>query len=78
MQIWGSKVELTGCDIVGEVGIAAGDSELDMAGVRVQAAKAAIRADASVRVVFSVSRVDSPHTHDFLHGTRHLARDGAL
>jgi pimeloyl-ACP methyl ester carboxylesterase len=62
-----STVTVTGGAIEAEVAIEALKSRLDLAGVRLTATTAAVRAPARSTVVFSVSRIESPHTQGAVH-----------
>jgi hypothetical protein len=73
-----SNVELTGCDVAGDVAIEVAESELDLAGVHLEGRQAAVRTVGANRILFSVSRVESPTTHGFQHGPVFLASGGQL
>ena len=54
----------TAVDITGEVAVSAENSNLDLAGVRLAGRTAAVVASQPSGIIFSVSRVESPHTDD--------------
>lgn len=64
----GSTVMVTGGRIEGDTAIAALGSRLDLAAVEVEGRNAAVIAPNRSYVVFSLSRVRSPHTQGELHG----------
>ena len=63
-----ATVVMTGGAISGKVAINVLGSRLDLAGVRVTATEAAVRAQRTSSVVFSVSRIESPRTRGVVHG----------
>lgn len=63
----GSTIVMTGGSIEGDVAIAALGSRLDLAAVEVEGREAAMTAPKRSYVVFSLSRVRSPHTQGELH-----------
>jgi pimeloyl-ACP methyl ester carboxylesterase len=73
-----SRLAMTGTDVVGEVGIEADRSDLDLAGVSVTGRRASVHAAESTRIVFSVSRLDSPRYRGFVHETRTVERGGEI
>jgi pimeloyl-ACP methyl ester carboxylesterase len=68
-----ARVTMTGGRIEGGVAVYALDSQLDLAGIEVVARRAAVQAGAASSVVFSISRLDSPHTRGDVHGYYHVA-----
>lgn len=63
----GSSIVMTGGRIEGDVAITALGSRLDLAAVEVEGREAAVTAPKKSYVVFSLSRVRSPHTRGELH-----------
>jgi pimeloyl-ACP methyl ester carboxylesterase len=78
LMVSGSKVQVTASDLVGEVGIQAEKSELDLAGVMVRGRRAAVLAAGPISLLFSVSRVESQRAQTFAHGVRELRRNEEL
>jgi pimeloyl-ACP methyl ester carboxylesterase len=68
VDITGSRVKITGGEIVGDVAIATESSDLDLAGVRIEGHSAAVRSPGLADVLCSVCPVSSPHRNDWLHG----------
>jgi pimeloyl-ACP methyl ester carboxylesterase len=67
LQVKGSRVELTACELAGEVAIDTDNSDLDLAGVDLRGKRAAVRVTGSSRLIVSVSSVDSPLQRRFVH-----------
>jgi len=67
LQVVGSQVEITACDLSGNVALDSRDSQVDLAGVNLQGRRAGIHVSGASRMLFSVSRVDSPVGHRYLH-----------
>jgi pimeloyl-ACP methyl ester carboxylesterase len=78
LMVSGSKVEVTASDLVGEVGIQAEKSELDLAGVTTRGRRAAVLAQGPASLLFSVSRIESQRAQTFVHGVRELRRNEEL
>jgi pimeloyl-ACP methyl ester carboxylesterase len=78
MEVKNSRVTMTGTDVVGEVGIEADRSDLDLAGVSLTGHRASVHAIESTRIVFSVSRLDSPRYRGLVHETRTVDRGGEI
>jgi pimeloyl-ACP methyl ester carboxylesterase len=72
VEITGSRVKMTGCEVIGDVGIRAEASDLDLAGVRIEGRTAAVRSPRLADVLCSVCPVTSPHRRDHLHGIYHV------
>jgi hypothetical protein len=72
IDVAGSRIRMTGGEIVGEVGVAAETSDLDLAGVRIEGRRAAVRSPRQVDVLCSVCPVSSPTRGDHLHGVYHV------
>ena len=75
-----ARIAMTNGSIRGPVAITLRDSRLDLAGVQVEGREAAVQAQdsgpaAASSVVFSISRVRSPHTDAAMHGY-HAAASG--
>jgi len=68
LAVTGSRVTATALDIRSDVGIESSASTLDLAGVRIEAASRAVRGLRPSRLLFSVSRVDSPDYEAYFHG----------
>jgi hypothetical protein len=69
-----SKVELTSVDFEAKVAIETEASRIDLAGVDIAATEAALRAKRRASsLVFSVSRLKSPRTNGYRHGTQRLS-----
>ena len=66
--IVGSEITATATDVSGDVAINASRSRLDFAGVRLAGRSAALIAEQASNVTFSVSWIQSPHTHGPMHG----------
>jgi len=65
-----SEITLTNVSIEGNVAIQASSSRLDLAGVMLAGKTAAVSAKKDSTLIFSVSRVESPHTAGYVHGSR--------
>ena len=70
MRADGAHVVITSSRIEGKVAITAIKARLDIAGSWIVGEQAAVAARETSEVVFSVSRVESPHTYNYLHGLR--------
>ena len=71
-----SDIAVTNGDISGAIAIRANDSRLDLAGVHLNGSRDAVKAVDS-KIVFSVSRVHSPHMDGAMHAYRKMG-DGVL
>lgn len=67
LEVKGSRVELTACELAGDVAIDTDNSDLDMAGVELRGKRAAVHVTGASRLTFSVSKVDSPVQRRFVH-----------
>jgi len=65
-----ARVVITGSRIEGHTAITLAESKLDVAGSRIVGEQAAILARSTSDVIFSVTRVESPHTFGNQHGLR--------
>jgi pimeloyl-ACP methyl ester carboxylesterase len=72
LQLAGSHVEITACDLSGAVALDSEDSEVDLAGVNLQGRRAGVHVAGSSRMIFSVCRLDSPINHRYLHDVMEL------
>jgi hypothetical protein len=72
IDVTGSRIKMTGGEIVGDVGISAESSDLDLAGVRIEGRRAAVRSPARADILCSVCPVVSPGRDDWLHGIYHV------
>jgi len=73
-----ARVSITSSLIEGRVAIIAVKSNLDIAGSRIVGTEAALQAPLKSEVLFSVSRVQSPHFRGSLHGLRIIGPDNPL
>jgi pimeloyl-ACP methyl ester carboxylesterase len=67
LEVKGSRVELTACELAGNVAIDTDNSDLDLAGVELRGKRAAVHVTSASRLIFSVSKVDSPVQRRFVH-----------
>jgi pimeloyl-ACP methyl ester carboxylesterase len=72
LQVVGSRLEITACDLSGTVALDSEDSEVDLAGVNLQGRRAGVHVAGSSRMIFSVCRLDSPINHRYLHDVMEL------
>jgi hypothetical protein len=72
VEVADSRVKITGGEIIGDVGIAAESSDLDLAGVRIDGRSAAVRSPRLADVLCSVCPISSPNRRDYLHGIYHV------
>ena len=63
-----SRIKVTGGQLSGETAVIASGSIIDLAGVKLTGKKAAVQATVSSRVLFSVSRIESPFNKGYIHG----------
>ncbi|MBW2278822.1 MAG: alpha/beta hydrolase [Deltaproteobacteria bacterium] len=68
LDVTGSRVKMTGGEIIGDVAILAESSDLDLAGVRIEGRSAAVRSPRQADILCSVCPVTSPKRDDYLHG----------
>lgn len=71
-EVRGSRVQSTACDFSGRVALDATGSDLDLAGVVLRGQHSSVRIGGSSRLVFSISRADSPRGRRYLHGVHEL------
>ena len=73
-----SELIMTNVTVEGDVAVDTSDSRLDLAGVKLVGRKAAVSAKHDSILIFSVSRVESPHTSGYLHGSRKVTAEHPL
>lgn len=78
LLVHSAVVVMTGGRIEGDTAITAIGSRLDLAGVDIDGKDAAIKAPQSSSVVFSICRMQSPHTKGEVHGYYALAPDNPM
>ena len=76
----GSRIKLTGVHLTGETAIIASGCILDLAGVKLNGHKAAVRAidDNGSNLLFSVSKIKSPYKTGYIHGSYDVIRGRPL
>lgn len=78
LRIVDSTVTATGLTVEGRIAISLRGSRLDLAGGTLIGRESAVTADTPARLLFSVSRAESPHFQGFLHGLRAVGPDRPL
>lgn len=78
MNVYSTRITMTGGRVFAPVAITARDSQFDMAGVTLQGKTFSIKAPVASRAVFSVSRVESAHAHGQVHGFYSLDANNPL
>jgi len=73
-----SRIKVTGGQISGETAVIASGSVVDFAGVKLTGKKAAVQATVGSRVLFSVSRIESPFNKGYIHGLYVVRPDSPL
>ncbi len=63
-----SRIKLTGVQLSGETAIITSGSVIDLAGGKITGKKAAVRALNGSRLIFSISRIESPFNNGNIHG----------
>lgn len=63
-----SRIKLTGVQLSGETAIITSGSVIDLAGVEITGVKAAVQAKNDSRLIFSISRIESPFNNGYIHG----------
>ncbi len=76
LHAYESRIKVTGGQISGETAIVASGSIIDLAGVKITGKKAAVQATVDSRVLFSVSRIESPFNKGYIHGL-YVVRPGS-
>ncbi|MGE5173525.1 MAG: hypothetical protein ACM3MD_06830 [Betaproteobacteria bacterium] len=69
---------MTGVIAEGDVAMETSESRLDLAGVKLVGEKAAVSAKHDSILIFSVSRIESPYTSGYLHGSRKVTAEHPL
>ncbi len=78
VKVDSSELVVTGGRIAGRIGVYSLGSETDFAGVEILGREAALMTGSGAEVMFSLSRVRSPHGDKALHGGYTLTRDNPL
>jgi pimeloyl-ACP methyl ester carboxylesterase len=78
LDVKGSRVEFTASDFVGKVGMEVQGSDLDLAGVKLQGQRVAVHVGGASKLIFSVSRAESPLGQRYLHGVYELDKGAEL
>jgi len=78
LRVDDARVTITSSVIEGKVAITAIAAHLDIAGSRIVGTEAALVAPVTSEVLFSLSRVQSPHFYGNLHGLRNVAPGSPL
>ncbi len=73
-----ARVTATNLLLAGEIAIQSSESRLDVAGGELHGKTAALQSSDKTLVLFSVSRVSSPHTNSTLHGVVRIGPDNPL
>jgi pimeloyl-ACP methyl ester carboxylesterase len=73
-----SSLTATAVSMVADIAILGTGSRMDLAGVKIVGRKAAVQAKGNLSIIFSVSRVESPHTFGNIHGLRRVTPDSPL
>lgn len=68
LQTRESRIKLTGVQLSGETAIISSGSVIDLAGGKITGKKAAVQALNGSRLIFSVSRIESPFNNGYIHG----------
>jgi len=68
LAVKGSHVEITASDFSGSVALDVEGSDLDLAGVELRGQRASVHVGGSSKLIFSVSRAESPINYRYLHG----------
>ena len=68
LQTRESRIKLTGAQLSGETAIITSGSVIDLAGVKITGKKAAVQAKNGSRLIFSISRIESPFNNGYIHG----------
>ena len=78
LRVDDARVTITSSQIEGKVAITAVEAHLDIAGSRITGTEAALVAPLKSEVLFSMSRVQSPHFYGNLHELRNVTPDSPL
>lgn len=78
LHVDNARVQITSSVIEGRIAITAIAAHLDIAGSRIAGVEAAVKAPRASEILFSLSRVSSPHFRGSLHERRMLGPDNPL
>jgi len=78
LDVKGSRVRITASDFVGDVALAVGGSDLDLAGVELRGRRAAIEVLGDSKLILSVSRAESPLAQRYLHDVFELGEGAKI
>jgi pimeloyl-ACP methyl ester carboxylesterase len=67
LDVKDSKVEITASDFAGEVALLTSGCDIDLAGITLRGTRRSVQVDRPSRLIFSISRLDSPVSHRFVH-----------
>lgn len=67
LDVKNSKVEITASDLTGEVAMQTNVGEVDLAGVTLHGKQKSVQVDRSSRLIFSISRLESPVARRYVH-----------
>jgi len=68
LDIKGSRVMVTASDFTGDVALEVAGSDLDLAGVLLRGRRKAVHVGGASKLIFSISRSESPTNRSYLHG----------
>ena len=78
LQVENSSVTANGLRVAAPEAVSASNSRLDLAGVHLKGSRSAVTTDSRATLLFSVSRIQSPHGSGTIHGLRNLLVGEAL
>jgi pimeloyl-ACP methyl ester carboxylesterase len=78
LDVKNSRVEITASDFAGDVALESSAGEIDLAGVTLEGKSKSVHVARSSRLIFSVSRVDSPVGHRYVHERLELGKGDEL
>lgn len=67
LDVKNSKVEITASEFSGDVAMQTNVGEVDLAGVILRGKRKSVQVDRSSRLIFSISRLESPVAHRYVH-----------
>lgn len=67
LDVKNSKVEITASELAGDVAMQTSVGEVDLAGVILRGKRKSVQVDRSSRLIFSISRLESPVAHRYVH-----------